>query len=428
MVSIPDDFYHLCRTVFLQCDEFDCDPSLRAIFVIEKLRPFRDGLRTATSKRDRVDLFLDYVLDKRFGSEPVLLIFLEVLCTRYPDGIALRDELNNCTIVAKQIWQDKVSSKSIAHRTPNTVNRQDTQQSQIQPSTNSQKSSQDPEDKLEYEIEKQPWYAKEFPPTAVIPPSHCELLKQEIDVVIITATPVELKAVVRLLKDYPGKDNILKVSYEHETYYLGLFGVYKTVVTMCGMGSIGEDSVVFATVDAQRLWNPRAIIMVGIAFGKDPKTQKIADVLVASDIIRYDESQRIGTTEINDRCSIPPSNTTLLNRFKNAFDWKFTRPDSSDCKPIIGAILSGQKLVDNLDFKTKLFERFPHAVGGEMEGDGLSAAAGRLSKPWILVKSICDWADGKKNKKHQPLAAAAAASLVHHVLSEPYVIDSLKKN
>lgn len=86
MVSIPQDFYHLCRSVFLQCDEFDSDNSLHAIFVIEKLKPFRDGLRTATSKRDRVDLFLDYLRDKRFGKgEPALLIFLEVLRDRYPE-------------------------------------------------------------------------------------------------------------------------------------------------------------------------------------------------------------------------------------------------------------------------------------------------------------------------------------------------------
>jgi len=43
------------------------------------------------------------------------------------------------------------------------------------------------------------------------------------------------------------------------------------------------------------------------------------------------------------------------------------------------------------------------------------------------VKAICDWADGKKQKKHQPLAAAAAVSLVHHVLSQADVLHGLGK-
>jgi nucleoside phosphorylase len=62
-----------------------------------------------------------------------------------------------------------------------------------------------------------------------------------------------------------------------------------------------------------------------------------------------------------------------------------------------------------------------------MEGVGLAAAAVRHGVPWILVKAICDWADGKKHKKHQPLAAAAAVSLVHHVLSQRDVLHGLDK-
>ena len=59
-----------------------------------------------------------------------------------------------------------------------------------------------------------------------------------------------------------------------------------------------------------------------------------------------------------------------------------------------------------------------------MEGAGLAAAAGRVGVPWILVKAICDWGDGQKHGKHQPLAAAAAVSLVHHVLSQKNVLPS----
>src|SRR5205823_5372579 len=62
------------------------------------------------------------------------------------------------------------------------------------------------------------------------------------------------------------------------------------------------------------------------------------------------------------------------------------------------------------------------------EGVGLAAAAVRHGLPWILVKGICDWADGKKHNKHQALAAAAAVSLAHHVLSQVDVLHGLRKS
>lgn len=283
-----------------------------------------------------------------------------------------------------------------------------------------------PEDELEYQIEEQPWYAPNFPQLEETAQEECNSIKSEIDVVLITATNTELKAVVNLLQPLPENQKILLVYSGSETYYIGQFGSWKTVVTKCRMGSIGEGSIILATEQAQRLWNPRAIIMVGIAFGKDPKKQRIADVLIASQIITY-EKQRVQEEKIIYRDPIPPSNTTLLNRFENIQNWEFTCPDGRKSEIQIGPILSGEKLVDDSVFKANLFEQFPQAIGGEMEGAGLCAASGRVGTAWILVKSICDWGDGKKHKKHQPLAAAAAASLVHHVLSQKTVLNAVKK-
>ncbi len=86
------------------------------------------------------------------------------------------------------------------------------------------------------------------------------------------------------------------------------------------------------------------------------------------------------------RGSIPPSNTTLLNRFENVQNWEFLRPDNQPCTIHIGPILSGEKLIDDPQFKAALFERFPQAIGGEMEGAGLVAASGRVGTAWTLIK------------------------------------------
>jgi nucleoside phosphorylase len=276
-----------------------------------------------------------------------------------------------------------------------------------------------------YNAEEQAWWTP-LPRTKDVQSEELLSLTNDIDVVLITATDTESEAVLRQMEPLPRRQAVLKGFPEQETYYLGKFGAYMAAVTKCRMGSLDSGGARLATQHAQRVWGPRAIIMVGIAFGGDSKKQKIADVLVASQVISY-EPQRVGEKQVVNRGPSPPTNPTLLNRFDNVPGWSFRRPDGSKCKREVGPMLSGEKLVDAAAFKAALLDRYPQAIGGDMEGVGLAAAAVRHGVPWILVKAICDWADGKKDKKHQPLAAAAAVSLVHYVLSQRDVLHGLEK-
>jgi hypothetical protein len=84
-------------------------------------------------------------------------------------------------------------------------------------------------------------------------------------------------------------------------------------------------------------------------------------------------------------------------------------------------LLSGDKLVDRQDFRDQLCALEPEAIGGEMEGAGLYAVAKREKVDWILVKAICDYADGNKAQdkdKRQQTAARNAARFVFHVLRQ----------
>jgi hypothetical protein len=84
-----------------------------------------------------------------------------------------------------------------------------------------------------------------------------------------------------------------------------------------------------------------------------------------------------------------------------------------------GVMLTGEKLVDNVDFRDQLYDLEPEAIGGEMEGTGLYVACQDKKVDWILVKAICDWADGQKAKDkdaRQQTAALNAATFVLHFL------------
>ena len=243
-------------------------------------------------------------------------------------------------------------------------------------------------------------------------------------ILILTAVPVELMAVLSSLKPLPKRRSILRTYIGQETYYFGILGSAVTVVTMCDIGAIGGNSAILATLDAIKYFSPKAIIMVGIAYGKTSKKQNIGDVLVASQIISY-EPERIGRKRDISRGPISETSPILLNRFRNSIDWNYIASDGKEKQYFIGPLLSGEKLIDNLSYKAKLFKKFPQAIGGDMESIGLYTVASKYKIEWIVVKGISDWADGSKNDTAQPLAAASAISLVAHILKDQYALDAL---
>ena len=173
------------------------------------------------------------------------------------------------------------------------------------------------------------------------------------------------------------------------------------------------------------------MISAGIAFGGYTDELKIGDVLVSEQVIPY-EIKRSGINQEQYRGPVPEAGPVLVNRFTNARGWEFKQPNGYSCKVKPGALLSGETLLDNLDEKVRLFTSHPTAIGGEMEETGIYAAASRheTTVEWIIVKAVCDWADGSKKAKgdsYQPLAAAASFSLIKFVLSLPNSLSDLSK-
>ena len=255
-------------------------------------------------------------------------------------------------------------------------------------------------------------------------------VQQQIHFVIVVAVDVERDAVLEIMVPLHNENGILKVLEGDAVYYAGSIGLYNCVLVMCQMGASGRDGSILATNASLVAWKPTGgIIMVGIAFGRHkpiailrkPQKQVIGDVIVATQIIPY-ESKRIGLIDEVQRGAHPEASLLFLNRLRN-LRWTWTpelngQPTSPRSLQF-GSLLSGEKLVDNLDFKKKLFKELPKAVGGEMEGAGVYAAASRENTAWVVVKAICDWGDGKKSKDYQELAARNAAAVIRAMLEEP---------
>lgn len=239
------------------------------------------------------------------------------------------------------------------------------------------------------------------------------------DLLLVTATETEKKELHKHLKPLPGQTKVIKVYKGKYTYYVGVFGRYYAVHVACNdMGSSQRNASLVTTVDAANTWSPKVALMVGIAFGADKKKQKIGDVLVSERIINY-EPQRKGKETTLMRGKEGPASSILIDRFKSVNDWSFVQNDRTPAI-IVGTMLSGEKLIDDPDYKEELMKAYPEAIGGEMEGAGIYSACDTRVEHWILVKGICDYADGKKrrNKKaNQKLAIESAVSLCLHVFS-----------
>jgi nucleoside phosphorylase len=174
------------------------------------------------------------------------------------------------------------------------------------------------------------------------------------------------------------------------------------------MGSGGVGAMQQAVDKAIVALNPRAVAAVGIAFGVDEEKQAIGDILLSKQVQLY-ELQRCGK-EVRMRGDKPHAASRLINHFET-----FSQVKWCGAKVQPGLILSGEKLIDNIDYRKQLVELQPEAVGGEMEAAGLYVACQDHKVDWIVIKAICDWADGKKdmNKEdRQKVAATNAADFV----------------
>lgn len=244
-------------------------------------------------------------------------------------------------------------------------------------------------------------------------------MKDRHSLLILTATDIETEILHQKMHPFPGFNNLVKVPHENHTYYIGTFGVYGVVHVQCEMGATARGGAIIKVSDAIDVWEPKAVIMCGIAFGIDKKSQNIGDVLVSDAIIPYD-IKRVGKDITIQRGPSPRAGALLFDRFKSAKEWDHTLPNKEKAKIITAFILSGESLIDNIEFRDSLLKVFPNAKGGEMEGAGLYAAADNKNLQWIVVKGICDYADGNKSKnknQNQRVAAESAISLCLKVFS-----------
>jgi nucleoside phosphorylase len=262
------------------------------------------------------------------------------------------------------------------------------------------------------------------PPMQDIDRSSTEGLLRRIDLLLVTVTPIERRAVLSRLWPLPDADAVFTGSLDLVTYRVGQFGRYRAAHVQSTMGSGGSRGAALTTHEAIQRAQPKAVLVLGIAFGASRRKYRLGDVLVAERIAPY-ELAKVTAEEMHHRGQHLSAGVYLAERFTNRRDdWRHPR-GAGFVDVHHGLMLSGEKVIDGQTFRDALLQHYPTAIGGEMEGSGAYAAAERHRTQILLVKGICDWADGHKNDRAQAFAANAAVSLAEHVLSKPDILAEL---
>lgn len=260
-------------------------------------------------------------------------------------------------------------------------------------------------------------------------------MEDNIQFLLVTANENETKA---LLSDAQFQYETKRSDDPNDTafYNIGKYGCYNVIhFELNSEGSVGADASQLAIVSAINCFHPDAVILVGIAFGKEfhdssNPSQKIGDVLISDTVADY-ESGKVKQGKVLSDGFIAESGRQLQSTFKYySKSWNHTiKGEKARCE--FGMILSGDKVVDDRDFKEKLIKSYPRLIGGEMEGRGAySACRNRNINEWIIVKSICDWADGTKSEdkqQNQIIAAESAVSLLRHIFTNPKSFEKIQK-
>ena len=224
----------------------------------------------------------------------------------------------------------------------------------------------------------------------------------------------EFQGVFRLLQPVPSERRILKAIIHSVTVYVGKFSSQIIALVQSAVSNQSVGSISNTIHSLLRTLSPHAIISVGVAFGASTQKQQLGDVLVSTLMIDYSSTRINPDGNYSDRGVRTEAGRNLLDRCRAAVN-EFAS------KVISGPILSGPVLYDNAEAKRALLARHTDAVGGEMEGVGLYTAAEAHNVEWIIIKAICDWGDGTKEKAWQPYCAHQAAQFVHHVLANQNV-------
>ena len=234
-----------------------------------------------------------------------------------------------------------------------------------------------------------------------------------VDLVILTITDKEFKAVFQRLEPLLNQDKILAADIADNKVFclIGRYGPY-TAALVKGRKA-GMATVMKYLSEAIQYFKPKLAINVGIAWGARQGDQRLGEVLVANSVVNPDDVKKAPTRTIS-RSLIPGMQDRLGNMVEKArLYWRYPYLDGSHSHVHVGLCAGSYTLLNNSEARADLIDSVPDLIGGEMESFAIYEIANWSEIPWLVIKGISDWGDGDKNDQYHHVATASAADFLH---------------
>ncbi|MGW0810770.1 5'-methylthioadenosine/S-adenosylhomocysteine nucleosidase family protein [Nonomuraea sp. NPDC002799] len=232
-------------------------------------------------------------------------------------------------------------------------------------------------------------------------------------VLIMVATNEERDAVIRSVTRVTGVEPLRRHLEHHTVFELGVVSRSRVLLAQTRPAAVDPGGAQLTAKSLIDQLGPDYLLLTGICYGLREGEQQLGDILVCTQLRGIDHKKIIEPTwgteiEISRGERVAPS-VTLLDRCQSA------RLAKDGPRVHYGVMLSGSLLLNSPTARQSLINANPDAIGGEMEGIGVYAAAAKEKVDWIVVKAICDWGMCKNDDWHE-IAARNAAEFVRDVL------------
>jgi nucleoside phosphorylase/CheY-like chemotaxis protein len=255
-----------------------------------------------------------------------------------------------------------------------------------------------------------------------------------VDLAIITSSPsIELSEVLRLDHNFHGEFH----KEDAHLYYLSKWKNHlgkELKVIACAAPHMGMTSACTTTHKVIERWRPKYVIMCGIAAGTKPEFN-YGDILIGEMIFDYG-SGKISDTKSGKRVFIPDPRPLTIDDETRALLQVIERNQDGIVEIMkawqgksirqipkirMGVIASGAAVVQsNALLEEMVLKTSRKTIGLEMEAYGFAYAAHFSKKPkpkFIVLKSVSDYADNRKNDDWQQLAAFTSARFAHYFVT-----------
>lgn len=233
-------------------------------------------------------------------------------------------------------------------------------------------------------------------------------MKNNGSIVLIAVTTKEMKAMIKKAREYFPSNMIIEKVGPKLVYRELINEKQKVYFVQSEMGNVGVGSMVNTVHLVCEEFNPKYIIMGGIAFGSDPQKQNIGEILVSKQVWYYERAKMVEKVTL-DRGDKIPASAWLLRLFRSS------ELEYEKTKIHFGLIASGEKLVNSSEIMDNLKMREPELIGGDMEVAGLASVCEEKKIEWILAKAICDWGMNKSNIEQMEAAENAFDFIMYNL-------------